>query len=393
MIRPKAIIFYSTFFLVFCLSGLISTLILLRDGDIFRQGIVISFLILPLIFVYGLKVDKVLLAFCLLAFIVLLSGLYNKSSISDIVYFSRQLIFPIFVYTLINWYINSENITRIIKLCTVIALVQLPLVVLEQLYYYKLPASLQTRIYSLDIGIGTFNIGGDAAMGFFIVLLVIFLLFDAKHNYIIQKKWIILPWLTLTIVVANAELLKLVVVFIWLVYFIVRFKIKRVVYVVLLLSIVLGILSVFHRLDETWTGFTRALSSATQTSSNDQERFLSGGYARGAAIAYYVNRGLSLLGDGPSRYYDPINRIKIWGNNGHFFTFYSEIGLLGLIASVVIFFLINFPIYQGKIHVTWVNTLSFLSIVMLSFTTPIMDNIAVILMYCIMAKISMIQDT
>jgi hypothetical protein len=114
--------------------------------------------------------------------------------------------------------------------------------------------------------------------------------------------------------------------------------------------------------------------------------FLAGRYGRGAAVAYYLNREILWLGDGPSRYYDPLSRVRLLGNWGHAFGFYSEVGVFGWLFSVLFFLLIAFPGQDGKFRLRWVPVLLFLAIQALSFTTQIMNDISIVLAYCIFAK-------
>ena len=117
-----------------------------------------------------------------------------------------------------------------------------------------------------------------------------------------------------------------------------------------------------------------------------QESFLSGNYGRGAAVAYYFNQPIKWFGDGPSRYYNVFSNTKTLGNTGHLFTFYSEVGLFALITSFLIFLLIAFPGKGWRNRFSWIGILSFLAILLLSFTTEVMNDISIILIFAIIAK-------
>jgi hypothetical protein len=386
----KRITFYSVFLLVFCLSGLL-TVVGIRLGISYRMGLV-SALVLPLVLLYGIKINRIVLAYAALAGVVFLSGLANHSSLIEVLLFLRTLGFSYLIYRLVEIYVRPDNIVHIIRLCVLVALIQLPIIMLQQLAYGQLPDWLQNNVFLIDFGFGTFNFKGDAPMAFFLTLLVTFLLFDNRRNYIVRFKWPVLFWLTLTIMVANAEGVKLIAMMVWGIYLVTHLKARAIVYSILVaLLIITGLWSV-GLLDKIWSNFTYNLSTNTQVDLSRQDAFLSGNYARGSAIAYYLSTDILWLGDGPSRYSDVFSRELYRGNTGHIFTFYSEVGLLGWLLSMVVFFLIAFPGRQLRFRKHWVSLLIFAAVLMLSFTTEIMNDVSVVLIYCIIAKSYLIPE-
>ncbi len=388
LINLKRLIFYLVFFLVFCFSGLLTMLTIMRGGFQYRMGLV-SALVIPLFLIYGIKIEGVSIAYMALASVVLLSGLYNHSSLREIVLFMRILGFSYLMYRLVEIYIRPDNIARIIRLCVAIAMIQLPLVVLQQLAYDHIPTRVKAGVSLTDFDFGAFNFKCDASMAFFLISIVIFLLFDKKRNYIVRHKWLVVAWLTLTVLIAHSEAAKVIILLVWGGYFVTHLAPRTIVYFVTVVILVIGPLALSGVLDDISYGLVRALESNTQIEGKE-EAFLSGGFGRGAAVAYYIKRGIRWLGDGPSRYYSPITRTKLIGNVGHIFTFYSEVGLLGWLLSVLIFFLIAFPGRGARMRVGWVNLLIFVSVQLLGFTTQIMNDISVVLIYCIMAKVHLV---
>lgn len=385
LINPKRLVFYLVFFLVFCFSGFLAMLTIMRGGFQYRMGLV-SALVIPLLAIHGIKIERVSGAYVVLAGAVLVSGLYNHSSLREIVLFMRVLGFSYLTYRLVEIYIRPDNIARVIRLCVAIAMIQLPVVVLQQLAFDYMPASVKARVSLLDFDFGTFNLKGDASMAFFLVLLVIFLMFDTKRNHIIRHKWPVLLWLTLTVMVTNAKIVKIILSLMWGIYLVRYFNLRTIIYSVTIFLFIIGGLASLGLFNEIWADFTRSLSAATQIDMGKAEAYLSGDYGRGAAIAYYLNRDILWLGDGPSKYYDVFTQTRYRGNTGHVFTFYSEVGLLGWFASILVFLLISFPGRGWRVRANWVGLLSFMSIQILSFTTQIMNDISVVLIYCIVAK-------
>jgi len=390
LINPRRIVFYLVFFLVFCFSGLLTIFTIMRGGFQYRMGLV-SALVIPLLLIYGIKVKRVSVAYVALACVVFLSGLYNHSSLREIVLFMRTLGFSYLMYRLVEIYIRPDNIARIIRLCVTVAMIQLPLVVLQQLAYDHIPASVKADLILIDFDFGTFNFKGDAPMTFFLTLIVIFLLFDHKRNYIIRRRWTVLFWLTLTVLIANAELSKLIIALVWGIYLARYLSLNTIIYSAMVLLIIVGVLAPLGLFREIWSDFIRSLYNNTRFTPTKEEVFLAGNYGRGSGVAYYLSRDILWLGEGPSRYYDVFTRTRFRGNTGHIFTFYSEIGLLGWLLSVLMFFLIAFPGRGSRIRMHWVSLLSFMSIQLLSFTTQVMNDISVVLIYCIMAKSYLVE--
>ena len=383
--NSKRTSFYLVFFLAFCFSGLLSMLTLMRGGFQYRMGLAAA-LVIPLLLIYGIKIERVSVAYVVLAAVVLLSGLYNHSSLREIVLFMRILGFSYLMYRLVEIYIGPNNIVRVIRLCVALAMIQLPVVILQQLTYDHLPARVKTIVIPIDFDFGTFNFKGDASMTFFLVLLVIFLMFDKKRNHIIRHKWPVLLWLTLTVIVAHAEIVKIIIVLVWGIYLVRYFSLRTTIYSVAISLFIIGGLASVGLFDEIRSDLTRSLSAATRIDSSREEGYLSGDYGRGSAIGYYLNRDILWLGDGPSKYFEVLSSTRLRGNTGHVFTFYSEVGLFGWFASILVFFLISFPGRGWRVRANWVGLLSFLSIQILSFTTQIMNDIGVVFIYCIVAK-------
>lgn len=380
IVNPKKIIFFTIFLLTFLFSGIITMLHIIP----YRMGLT-SALIIPLIFIYGLKVNRVLIAYLLLVIFIGLSALFNYSSIVELIIFLRILVFSYLIYYLVEIFIDQDNISKIIKLCIIIAVIQLPIIIFQQAFYDLVPDRLIQGIYYIDFDFGTFN-ANDAPLSIFLILIVIFLLFDKKHNYIIRYKWPISLWLTLTVFVVNSELSKIIIMIVWVIYLIRYLNIKVLISSLVLFSLIFGILAMTGVLDQIWTDLSRSFSANITAGQLQEEAFLSGSYGRGAAVAYYLNQSVKWFGDGPSKYYNVFSNIRMRGNTGHIFTFYSEVGLFGWLLSVSIFFLFAFPVRDSKIRISWVSILSFVSLMILSFTTQIMNDISIVLIYLIVIK-------
>ncbi len=388
--KPKKTVFVLVFALVFLLSGLITLTGVIQ----YSMGLV-SFLIIPLLFLFRIKITRVILAYVLLAAVILLSGLINQSTPLETLLFMRTLIFSFLIYALVELYLRTWNVTRVLRFCVLIGVIQLPIIFIQRFLYGQLPPRILVNVDQIDFDFGTFNFKGDYAMAFFISLIVAYLLFVDEKSFIIRgkKKWVILAWLTITVLVANAEIVKLIIGFVWLVYLVVRLNSRRAFFVIGALTIVVGILIVAGFSDEIWNDLNTTMRTNTTVDLDRHENFIQGNYSRGAAFRYYLANGPNFLGDGPSKYYNALTSTYSRGNHGHTLTFYAEVGLLGWLSSLLILYLFAFHKgawignkRSGRIQIPWFSIVIFISILMLSITNHVMNDIGIMMVYLIVAK-------
>jgi hypothetical protein len=388
-IRPNQIVFYTVLAFVYLLSGII----ILTNIFPYRLGLV-SFLIIPLFLFYGIKVDRVLLAFLGLTIIVFFSGILNGSSLLEVLIFLRILAFSYLIYYLVEIYINKANISKILSLCTALAIVQLPVIIVQQLTYDYLPERLRLGILRLrwDFAFGTFR-PGDSALNFFLNLLLIYLLFNPRSMKLVKYGKLLALWLSVTVLISSSEISKVILVIIWGSYFITHINRKTTLYFGFAFVIVITLLVGSGYSEALVTPVTTTINRAVRDFSPERvELYLEGSYARGAALYYFFTNDILWFGDGPSKYTDPISGERLRGNMGHVYTFYSEVGLLGWLMSVLIYFLIAFRPNKGKIKFTLSLLLMFIAVQILSFTNNIMNDISVVLTYCIMVKTNLYSE-
>jgi len=265
-------------------------------------------------------------------------------------------------------------------------MLQLPVVIFQQAVYFRLPESLTTGSSFADFDFGTFPFKADASMSFFLILNNIFLLFDSR-NKIIDKKFHfpITLWLTFTVIFAHSNMSKILLISIWLVYIVFRPSLKNVVSILAGAILIAGILQLTNNLMPTLDGFQ--MSFSTNTRLKDVDNYLAGEAYRGGAISYYLENDLLLIGEGPGRFYDPITRTLIRGNVGHIFTFYSEVGALGLLISFLIFYFIAKEHVKRLSIAAWLYLFAMLA---MGLTVDVMNDASVFFAYCIFTSTNLI---
>ncbi len=324
----------------------------------------------------------------MLALIVVTSGIVNKSSITDILIFFRYIIIPYAMYYLVSLYINHNNVIKVIKYSIILAMLQLPVVIIQRLFYDQLIPFSAVPISATDFMFGTFLVKDDPALSMFLIGVILFLLLDRRNNYFIKRKHFIAAWLTITVLLSNAIITHFILIGIWGYYLLIRLSAKTILHVGVAGLIVMSVFFYSGYLQD-WIRTLQGVSSPELLyMEGSEEKFLEGGYARGAAVLYYLNQPLKLLGDGPTKYYSPATGEFLLGNKGQLFVFYSEIGLFGLLVSYWIFFrMARYKIGSSP----EIARPYFLAIVILTVTTQAINSLGVIFAYNIFLSTNLVS--
>jgi hypothetical protein len=384
--RPlaKDTVFLIAFATLYLLSGALTVAIM----DTYRMGLV-SALVIPLVLLYGVRFDAVSLSFLALVAAIVLSAIYNATTLRDLVLFLRVPAFSFLMYYLSKLAMVPAKKKAILRWLLIIGVVQLPVVLAQYLI-----------VRGIDAGFGTFNFETDYALGFFEIMVLIVLLFFPKEE--VPAGWKMpLAWLvTLTVFTTNAQMTKLIALAVWLAYLIQRPRLIRFAKVLAIGTSVALAVQLFWSIGamvEPPAAFlwkTPIVGDVLRPKAvkGTQEPFgdyLEGGYARVGAIRYFLSQPLNVWGDGPSKYYDAISRQYSRGNIGHIFTYYAETGAVGLLASFVTLAAIAW-MAGTRFKPSFVSSLAFLCIGLLGFTNQIMNDVAVMLVYCLVCRAQLI---
>lgn len=384
------------FWIIFALNYFyLNRLLIVVSNDKFRLGVIVLGLSVFAILVYLRAVKDSVLVFLLLlfSFVSFYSAWSNNISWLQFLAFIRIPILVYLIFNLVRVYLNSnERIESVVRILYFIAVLQLPIIAFQRFIYPYLPERLILGLSSTDFGMGTFT--GDTAMAFTLVGLVIFLLFDHNVIRIIKQRWLLAVWLSLTILFSNSQIQHITIILIWGIYFVSHLKLNNIILGLVSVVVITGLiillsqssLMTYPLIQRT---FTR-LSEVSQVFDDnpDYERLLEGRQARGAAISYYLNQPIKWTGDGPGSVYDTSTGERSIGGWGHIYTFYAEVGIIGLALSLLIFFVIAFPIHIGKstlrIRVSWVPVLLFIAIILVTLVKYPLGNTAILFTYCIL---------
>lgn len=168
-------VFWIVFALLFCIGGFMAFI-----GIPFRPFMVSGFALILFLF-RNIKLNRILFLYSLFFFEIVISGFFNNSSLIQIVLFLRNLMISYPIYFLASSYLNSDQSAKrkqMIKWCSLLGLLQLPIVVFQKVFYDNLMKVSQVEISYLDIGSGSFFVKNDSAMSIFLLGLIIYYLFN-----------------------------------------------------------------------------------------------------------------------------------------------------------------------------------------------------------------------
>jgi hypothetical protein len=307
--------------------------------------------------------------------------------------FLRYIFVPLSIYYIVNIYLNRFNVIKVYKVLITIGLLQLPVVLIQRIFGSILVSYSKTKINISDFYFGTFPFSSDVSMNFFLVLLVVFLLYDNANNYLVKNKIIYSFLYSITVLLSGTDILRLLIVFIWIIFSIITLfnrKDNKVTVTVIIIIIPLSLI-LFNNLinDAVFVGIQK-IKKFNKVSSQEMIDFAYGKYSRHAGILYFLEQPLKIVGEGPGKYVNPINRSYRIGIVGQLLTFYAEIGILGLIVGYWVLFSMTKSKYfqdpQNNINIIYFGIISAITI-----THFVLSDVTILFVYNIFIRSHMLS--
>jgi len=361
--------------MIMLLSGAIT---MVTVGIIPYKHMLIILTVIPLI-IFRAKIpnDQPFLILLILAVTCFTSAIVNQISFLNLFLFLRNIFGCALVYYLIFYAKDKVGRKNLEKAIVFIAAIQLPVVIVQKLTYEFLPSHIieYGSLIALDYDFGTFKFKGDPNLSFFLCLLTIYCLFNNPFQKI--KNFTLAIYSTVTIFIVNSQVNYLIIIVIWVAYFLKvyftgRINSKKILLATFSVAVFGGLIYQFllPKLND-----IIGLVNFTIASDYHLELFEQGKYSRLGAVLYFLKRGLIWIGDGPGVYFNPITEEYALGTTGHMFTFYAEIGIIGLMLSYLFFVAVINKVGNSGLF-TWSNLLILFSIVMMSLTVFIYSDIS-----------------
>lgn len=386
---PK-LVFYTVFIFAFLIGGAIFLLNVFPFRLFYLAAL--AYIVIPF---YGIRIGAVEKVFLVFLAEITISAVLNHVTLGQYLSFLRFIGIPYAMYYLCKNYINEGNIRNIIRICILVACIQPPLVFIQQTFFEPINAILPaaTRYDEserMDFSFGSFYISNDPALSFFLMGLIIFLLFDNYNNRFIKYRLPLAGYFTVGVLLSNSQLSNILVMMIWVFYFLRRFSFRDLARATLIVSVAILIILSLGLYDFLQWKITHALQEASveRIQNSTLSNFEEGKYDRTAAVYFYATQPLKIFGDGPSVYYDALNREFTLGNNGQIFTLYAEVGIIGLLIGFWIFYVISRrhtasrPMANG----------CFVILSLLAITTFVLSDASLMLAYCIFLKTNLVSS-
>lgn len=386
MIRLKSIYqfsFYLVALIVFLFGGLMQFFF-----GVSSTGLTIGLCCLMLFnyFLYvmvhkRIVINKIVLIAILYCVTIVLSGFINNSPLINIVVYCLFPLLPLSVF--LFFYINYENNfivpKAIYKIIFFIALIQLPILLIQRYFYDILIIfnhSGQT-IKSFDFLFGSFLLKSDHSLGCFLLFTTISLLFNISgvRKYI-KFPIIIAIYLSISLLFSESNISKALLVLTWVVFLvnylqrmIPRELFTRKFFLVFVLSLfALGFYNIRNiELITSKVGGTFENHYTVEKST----RFFYEGTAKREQIVIFALSELDTkyIGDGPYSYFDI--RTGEFKNTIHFSQIiwtYFDLGLVGLILIFLYaYYLIKYMVPNNR---KMFFSLLFLTGIYMFYTTP-----------------------
>ena len=371
-------IFFSYILLVFLLSGFLEML----SGGIYRQSHAII-LVVILSFFYKPRFNMASILALFLSGQIVLSGVIGYSSGEDIVLFLRGPIFVLLTYHAINGWLrnHTQDVEKLWVILFGIGVLQLPIIILQTVFWQQMTAYIPGGVSNVDVGFGTFPVKADYSMTFFLGMLVFVLLFGGVK--LANQKWryFLLVWYTLTVLVANSQVMQLALILLWIVYILFHLRPQFILFS--LVGIAVLSIAIFVLRQNEWMPLSL---SATFSALQDQIQgnVNTGGFSRGATFYELFSTQIDWIGKGPGYYYSVLNRQVVGLDiQGHLLTYYAEIGMIGLLISYALLWSIAKPVYINKrsIYLNVSASTTFLVIVILSSTSYVLNQLPILSIY------------
>jgi len=224
----------------------------------------------------------------------------------------------------------NSKIERALKF---LALIQLPIVIIQLLFYKQLMRLSAVAISFSDFRFGTFYVKGDPIMSTFLILLIIYLLF-VKRKISLSDSAVVLTSIISTFI-GSSRLSQMTLLLVVGYYFVLHSSAKQKAYSLIAAGAIFFAFYLGGYGGDFGESFTNAYKQATLQEGTDIGRFKNGQYSRGGAILYFLDQDLKVIGDGPGKHTNALEGELSLGLNGAYFKAYAELGIIGLLFLLI----------------------------------------------------------
>ncbi len=314
----------------------------------------------------------VIINLCLLLWIVI-SGIVNQTNILLILNYFSYSIIPLSVYFFVrSLNLNSINLSFAIN---ILVLIQLP-VLCVQYFFPEYIIYSQKFINPIDRLFGTFPLSADHFLSFFLIMNILYV--GLKASSLTLVNYFIIIYSIVCISLTNSTTSYLLLAATLLYIFFIRSSLYLRIYsifisIIFLVFLYFNIYEVFSLLNKP------ELLEMTNT-----KHIAQGSAGRIQTFFYILTNKLSIFGNGPSSYFNPLKSgFQLNLNFSQLLWFYYDLGVMGvvLLISLIYSFLVSFS-FSNHLRVYL-----FFLIFAYSFSSTIFDQLSFLLILNIFVSI------
>lgn len=270
-----------------------------------------------------------------LIFLFLVSQYHENSSIIFLA-FSLSSIFPLLTFLYVQKIIceNADTVNATINFFYVLLILQLPVLLLQSLYFDFAPFVSPVGISSIDIRFGTFFMKSDSTVGLFVNLLLLYSIFKNDKKKITVTVLYFLSMLTVILLI-HSVLSKIVFLFILLIYLINNYlKINKLLMASIFFSLLSIAIFIIFNLD--LVEYYKIIIHERSEIINEIDRFHPQ-VPRYAVIIMLFNK-VSLLGNGLFDYYNYLTKEwNFFAGHSLWFSLYNDTGPIGVLLIILFY--------------------------------------------------------
>lgn len=367
-------IFYWILAFVFLVGGAMQFLGILSNTI---STMAIGLVIIAMLVGNKVKVPANHLPVFYLIILTLTSAVVNSvSPVLTIMYMFSFILVPFFVYRFIAArVINRINRRKLFRFFILVGLIQLPVLLFQHTFALQLTHMAAKTLSVVDVGFGTFFFKNDHGLCFFLLCMIIYLLYDTELYVSKVQKTLLIIYYSVTIALSNSYISFLLLIMVFGFYFLGRLNVKRMILSALVLLLLYGAVTTLSFLQEIVGDKYEHLERKAINKEDEfdaEKRDLSEA-ERGDIVMFYLAQDVSVIGNGPYNYFDPVKgEFRTFANFSQYIWFYNDLGILGVIGVIIYYVSLYLANYKLKNY----RIIFLLLIVIYSFFTNTLSDLA-----------------
>ena len=296
---------------------------------------------------------------------IVISAIANRTNPLLVVNYFSYVIIPVAIYFLVKS--NSKDLFKLSFLINLIVIIQLPVLCLQ---YFLPDYTLYSHkvIASIDRMFGTFPLSSDHFLSFFLILNILYI--GVKKSTLTLFNYFIIIYSILCISLTNS-VTSYLFLFSTLVFI---FFLRSNLYVKFSFAIisVIGLIFLYFNIYE----FLGLLQKPELLDITNTKYIEDGKAGRFQTFYYIFSKPLSIFGNGPSSYFNPLmGGFQLNANFSQILWFYYDLGFVGVILLVL---LIVSYLYSFKIS-NHMRIYLFILVFAYAFSSTILDQVVFLL--------------